>query len=142
MIVNALKKIPKINEHLFIDAVDWDLCLKLKEHNYKIYLDQNSILNHTYGTSRKISIPLINKQLTVSQYSPLRYYYICRNQTFIETRYASTQNKFTHALLSRLSNMIKKVIKIIIFDQNQMFLKVYATVKGTIDGLLRNLEKG
>ncbi|MGK7933876.1 MAG: glycosyltransferase family 2 protein [Microcystaceae cyanobacterium] len=141
MVVSAVNNIPKINDKLFIDGVDWDLCLKLKEQNYKIYLDQNSILTHNYGTSKQITILIIKKQLTVSQYSPLRYYYICRNQTFIETRYAATQNNLTYAILSRLLNMLKKVIKIIVFDQNQMSLKLYATVKGTMDGLQGNLDK-
>jgi rhamnosyltransferase len=140
MVVSAFKNIPRINDNLFIDAVDWDLCLKLKQHDYRIYIVQKAILNHQYGTSYQITIPLVKKQVTISNYSPLRYYYICRNQTFVETRYASTQNHLTLAILYRSLNMIKKLIKIIIFDNNQMFLKIYATFKGTLDGFQGNLE--
>lgn len=141
MVVSAVKNIPRLNDNLFIDAVDWDLCLKLKQHNYKIYIDQKAILNHQYGTSYQITIPLVKRQITISNYSPLRYYYICRNQTFIETRYAATQNKLVRTILYRSLNMIKKFIKIIIFDKNKMLLKLYATLKGTYDGFIERLGK-
>ena len=83
----------------------------------------------------------MKQQLTISNYSPLRYYYMCRNQTFIETRYAATQDGFIYTSLYRVFNMVKKVIKIIIVDKNQMFLKLYATLKGTLDGFQGKLER-
>lgn len=134
MVVSAIKNIPRINENLFIDAVDWDLCLKFKQQGYRIYIDQNSTLNHHYGNSYKITIPILRRQLTLSNYSPLRYYYICRNQIFIETRYAATKKTLVFTTLYRFFNMIKKVIKIILFEKNQILLKIYATLKGTLHG--------
>jgi rhamnosyltransferase len=102
-------------------------------------VDYFFLVYHRY--SRRATIPLVKRQVTISNYSPLRYYYICRNQTFIETHYAATQNNLVRTMLYRLFNMIKKFIKIIVFDNNQIFLKLYATLKRTFDRFQGKLEK-
>lgn len=141
VVVNSLNDISPLNENLFIDAVDWDLCLKLKEQNYSIYVDKNAVLNHHYGSSYHVNIPLLKKQLTISSYSSLRYYYISRNQTFMETRYAFIQQSGIITVIYRLINMNKKLLKIVLFEKNQVLLKLYATIIGTIQGLQGNLNK-
>jgi rhamnosyltransferase len=139
--VEAVKNIPQIDSNLFIDAVDWDLCLKLKKYGYKIYLEPRAVLDHCYGASYQVIIPWINKQVTLSDYSPLRYYYITRNQTFIETRYAQEQGVGVFTVLSRLINMFKKLLKIVIFKREQMLVKIYAVLKGSLAGLRGDLRK-
>ena len=141
VILEAAKNVFSINEDLFIDAVDWDFCLKLKKCGYTIYIDKNSILNHQYGNSYKIKTPFYNRELTISNYSPLRYYYICRNHTFIETRYALINEQLTLSVIHRILILIKKIIKIILYDKNNRVLKIFACLRGTYDGFTGKLGK-
>lgn len=141
VVINEDQTIPKINENLFIDAVDWDFCLKLKQQKYRIYLDQNAILNHNYGSSYQITLPLLNQKLTISCYSPLRYYYICRNHTYIETRLVGKSGYLYYSILFRLSSLMTKLIKIIFFESDQKLLKIWACFKGTYDGFRGKLGK-
>jgi rhamnosyltransferase len=140
MVIDALKNIPIINSLLFIDAVDWDLCLKLRSAGYKIYIHQKSILKHCYGNSHQIDIPFLKKTIIINCYSPLRYYYISRNQTFITTRYVPSSSSLLLTILYYILSLLKKSIKILLFDRHELFTKLYAVTLGTIHGFLGNLE--
>ncbi len=141
MVMSAVKTIDLFTTDLFIDGVDWDLCLKLKKQGYQIYIDQNAILHHHYGQSSSIHLPFLKRQFLISQYSSLRYYYICRNHTFIETRFASTQYYILKTVLRRLINLTIKIIKITFFESDQKLLKIWACLKGTYDGFIGRLGK-
>ncbi|MBO8427358.1 MAG: glycosyltransferase [Firmicutes bacterium] len=69
------------NEDLFIDCVDTDFCFKLSKKSLKVYYFSNFFIKH------KIGNPTFHKFLFFKfksfNYSPLRYYYIFRNITFL-----------------------------------------------------------
>lgn len=77
------------DEALFIDAVDTEYCLRASKAGYKIVKLLNIFLQHELGESvTRASIKtlfLIKK--TKEIHSPLRCYYIYRNNLYLQTKY-------------------------------------------------------
>jgi glycosyltransferase involved in cell wall biosynthesis len=135
----AAKQVRLPNESLFIDAVDFDYCIKLRKKNYKIFTVCNAKINHRFGNSK--SIKLFGRNKFIYLYSPLRYFYVHRNHTYLETRLAKSHLFFIICTFYRLFKCLRKILVILSFEDSQKFLKIYACSKGTIDGLLGKLGK-
>ncbi|QEP99942.1 glycosyltransferase family 2 protein [Thermosynechococcus sp. CL-1] len=136
---HAAKKISLPNESLFIDAVDFDYCMKLREKNYKIFTICNGKINHRFGNSK--SIQLFKKSKTIYLYSSLRYFYVHRNHTYLETRLSKNYFFFIIGTFYRVFKCLRKIFVILLFEDSEKCLKIYACLKGTVDGLLRKLGK-
>lgn len=135
------KQVPPPDENFFIDAVDWEYCWKFRQDNYNVVVAKNAILDHRFGNSRQIKIFPISKLITIYNYSPLRYYYIHRNYTYLETRLAQKNNKLIFSLFRRLQFLLILIIKIALLEPDQKLLKIWACLKGTYDGFRGKLGK-
>lgn len=139
--LKAAKNVEMPNEGLFIDAVDWDYCMKFRDKGYSVIVCTDAILKHNFGTHKSKSD---NNKLLINPiycYSALRYYYMCRNHTYIETR-LSKQNNYLHiSIIYRIYSLIKKIAKVILYEQEQKILKVWACIRGTCDGFIGKLGK-
>jgi rhamnosyltransferase len=135
--LQAARQIPLANPDLFIDGVDWDYCLKLRQAGYHICVTQKTTMQHNFGTY----LTHLNKQTPIYIYSPLRYYYINRNHTYIETRLFKNPFYITLSVLHRLKTLIKKLIKIILLEPDQKPLKLWASCLGFVHGLIGKLGK-
>jgi rhamnosyltransferase len=135
------KQVPLPDEKFFIDAVDWEYCWKFRQDNYDVVVAQNAILDHRFGNSRQIKIFPISKLITIYNYSPLRYYYIHRNYTYLETRLAQKNNKLIFSVFRRLQFLLILIIKIALLEPDQKLLKIWACLKGTYDGFRGKLGK-
>ncbi|MCH9055658.1 glycosyltransferase family 2 protein [Synechococcus sp. PCC 6716] len=133
--------VPLPNTLLFIDAVDFDYCMKIRQHNYKIFILNEAVLRHRFGNSRTVYLPCRSHATYLYTYSTLRYFYVHRNHTYLETRLA--RNLFFQVLsvAYRVLKAIRKVGVILIFEESDKLLKTYACLRGTVDGLLGRLGK-
>jgi rhamnosyltransferase len=137
--VEAAKRSDKPNIDLFIDAVDWDYCIKLKKEGYSTFMTRKAAMKHRFSNLKLISIPLSRRKIATNNYSPIRRYYICRNHTYVTIR--SAKSFFIPiAIAQRIVYTIKSSLVIVLFEKNK-FEKVYLGVLGTIDGLRRKLGK-
>jgi rhamnosyltransferase len=139
--LQAAEDIEPPNEELFIDAVDWDYCMKFRERGYKIIVVTDAVMKHNFGSylkNRSISNSL---SLPVYTYSPLRYYYMCRNHTFIEGYLAKSSGHYFSSVVYRLKSLIKKIAKILTYESDQKLLKIWACIRGTCDGFIGKLGK-
>lgn len=75
------------DEALFIDCVDFDFSLKLRNSGYQIYHVKEAMLFHRLGEEHNIP-DFLSKFYT--SHSPLRRYYMFRNWGFMMKRYFST----------------------------------------------------
>ena len=66
-----------IDESLFIDFVDHDLCSRLRTAGYVVLIQPKARLDHSIGRERRIGSPTVG--LTVSDHSELRLRYRYRN---------------------------------------------------------------
>lgn len=135
----AARQVRLPNESLFIDAVDFDYCMNLRKKNYKIFTICNAKINHRFGNSK--SIKLLGRSKFIYLYSPLRYFYVHRNHTYLETRLAKSGLFFIICTFYRVFKCFRKILVILSFEDSQKFLKIYACSKGTVDGLLGKLGK-
>ncbi|MBD2655382.1 glycosyltransferase family 2 protein [Synechocystis sp. FACHB-383] len=135
--LQAAKNIALPNPDLFIDGVDWEYCLNMRKHGYHICVSEKTTMQHNFGTY----LTHLNKSHPIYIYSPLRYYYINRNHTYIETRLSNNPYYKTLSYLHRIKSLIKKIGKIIIYEPGQKLIKIWASCLGFYHGLIGKLGK-
>ena len=107
--VNAWKRVGGFCEKMFIDAVDFDICMSLCEYGYKILKINDVKLLHEVGHSRKVK--LLGKEELVFNHSPLRCYYMIRNYFLLGKRH--------HQLLRQIGLAVKRIILINVYEENR-----------------------
>jgi rhamnosyltransferase len=80
--VSVLKKIGLMDEHLFIDYIDFEWCLRARYFGYKILSSKNHYLNHNLGDSF-VNLFGLKKPVHLS---PIREFYIIRNSLILLNR--------------------------------------------------------
>ena len=85
--LKAWKEVGGFNESYFIDYVDNDFCMKLKLKGYSIIRVKSCFINHQLGKSR--SIKMLGNYQTGTSHSPLRCYYMMRNNILFLKEYKS-----------------------------------------------------
>lgn len=80
--VSVFKKIGLMDEHLFIDYIDFEWCLRARNHGYKILASNNHYLNHNLGDSF-VNLFGIKKPVHLST---IRKFYIIRNSLILLNR--------------------------------------------------------
>ena len=121
--LNALKVVNGFDNDLFIDEVDFDLCFKLLNNNYKLYRFKEIRLNHKLGNMKETKI--LHKKISTMNHSHIRKYYIIRNRFIMRSRYPEFTNEY-------LKDIIKYVIKVILIE-NEKYKKCKYILKGYSD---------
>lgn len=130
--VAAAKTISPPRADLFIDGVDFDYGMRLKQKGFHNLIATQAILNHKFGNPTQVKF-LYNIRC-IQKYSALRYYYICRNHTYLETRYAQGWYRLTSGLY-RVRYLSHKTILILLYERKEKLLKIWACLLGTYHGL-------
>ncbi|MFH1194497.1 MAG: glycosyltransferase family 2 protein [bacterium] len=81
----AFQKIGGFNESLFIDHVDHEYCLRLKENGFRIIKTNKVLVIHRLG--RAIVKKILWFNLYPTNHSPIRVYYRTRNRLYICNKY-------------------------------------------------------
>ncbi|MDY6899721.1 MAG: glycosyltransferase family 2 protein, partial [Cyanobacteriota bacterium] len=123
---------------LFIDGIDMDYGLRLKQNGYHNLIVPQAILEHKFGNPVKVKF--FKKESFFQKYSALRHYYICRNHTYLATRYAKGWYTIT-SCYRRIKYMIHHILLILLHESEQKLLKIWACLKGTFDGFIGKLGK-
>ncbi|MBD2774702.1 glycosyltransferase family 2 protein [Iningainema tapete] len=134
----AAQKVSPPRGDLFIDGVDLDYGLRLKQNGFHNLIVPQAILEHQFGSP--IQVKLLNKEYFLQKYSALRHYYICRNHTYLDTRYAQGWYRLT-SFLRRLKYMMRTIILTLIYDPEDKVIKTWACLLGTYHGLKGKLGK-
>ena len=82
--VKRLAEESLMDERLFIDNVDLEWCLRVKNAGYELYGVCDSFLNHRIGES-VLRLPIVGKYVLL--HPPERQYYIMRNRIFLYRRH-------------------------------------------------------
>lgn len=124
--VQYLIEIGGFNDMLFIDHVDFDLCLRVKK---EIYIVKDAFLYHQLG--EKKSSNFFWKQVITTNHSYIRKYYYYRNLIYIVKSYIFIHPKW---VLLKLLSSIKGLFKILLFEKEKL-LKIKYIFKGIKDGI-------
>lgn len=112
----------------FMDFVDYEYCLRVRDKGYDVVIVPESILSHKLGEARQIKILGISKSW--HQHAAWREYYIWRNATFIFWRlYPTWRSKL---FLSR--RLLRHAAGVALFDQDKK-TTLRLMVLGFRDGL-------
>jgi rhamnosyltransferase len=114
-------------EKLFIDEVDNEFCSRAVRQKYKVQATNDIYLEHNLGVSyTKINI-LTKRTLKFTMHSPVRLYYMTRNNLFLWKRYWFTDPGLVY---NRLKNLVKLIFEITFYYPDK--LKYYKKIlKGT-----------
>ncbi|MCL2221738.1 MAG: glycosyltransferase family 2 protein [Oscillospiraceae bacterium] len=132
--VKAVLEHGGFNESLFIDHVDHEMCLRLKEHGYKIVKVNSAEIFQEFGaesTRRRF----LWKTYTQRGYSPIRVYYHTRNSLFMVRKYG---DKFDSRPRYFYFYLIFAFIARFIYEPKR-FARLKAFAKGYSQGLGRSV---
>ena len=111
--VEAWHNVNGYDESYFIDFVDNDFCMKLRLHGYKVLRDFNAVLQHQLGNTKDII--LFGKHIKYSEHSPLRTYYMVRNNAFFIRKYRANLNVFRE-----LMRLVYIICNVLCFSQDRI----------------------
>lgn len=120
--VGKIYSIGNYIKEMFIDWVDIEICYRIRENNFSIVQSYVPIY-HRLGNPQ--SRRFLWKKFTVTNYSPMRLYYIWRNANYCLLRYRKDKKLNKHCK----RDMLKRKIKIIFFESNKSS-KLKAIKKG------------
>lgn len=122
--VEAWQQIGGFDDSMFIDSVDFDICINLRNHGWKILKTYKTYVLHEVGHSKVIKI--FGKEYLSLNHSPFRYYYIVRNQVYLGRKY--------HFLMRNLLVTARTFWTVIRYEQ-QKRAKLSKMIKGLFHGL-------
>lgn len=108
---DTFKKVGGFNEKLFIDNLDRDFCFRLKEKGYPIIRLGEVFIYQEPGNTSTISLGF--KVLHIPNLSPLRYFYIFRNEKYLRKKYKDKYKKYK-------VNLFEYLISIIFFEHDKV----------------------
>ncbi|MBU1659126.1 glycosyltransferase [bacterium] len=133
----SYEKIGGFDERFFIDAVDWDYCLRLNIEGFKVLRLNSAVLEHGLGNHPKKYKSFFGKERVILNYNPIRRYYITRNKLLMSKlyfkNYPQMSVRWAVSLLADLRN-------ILLYEENKM-QKIKSMLLGIKDFFLNRLGK-
>lgn len=76
--VGLFNQVGLFDDALFIDAVDHEFCLRVRKHGWLVIEGRHQVLEHSIGDATEHY--LLGRRIVCTHHSPLRRYYMTRNQ--------------------------------------------------------------
>lgn len=130
--IPILEKIGGFDEKLFIDKVDYDICLSMQEIGWKIVRVNYNGLLHEIGHAKKIKIG--KSELVFFNHSSIRRYYIARNGIYCAKKHKTLN------ILKEFIIVVGDMVLVFVFEKNRIE-KLKASIKGLVDGISMKVEK-
>lgn len=131
--LKALHEVGWFDEKLFIDFVDYDICVQLKKSNYKIIKLQTIYLYHEVGKMSPKKI--LFKEISVWNHSPIRKYYYFRNPIYLCKKYNDNTIR-----LECFKSWLFMLGKVLLYEGEKVE-KLKMMWKGTCDGIKGKMGK-
>lgn len=125
--IDAVLNVGGFDSKLFIDFVDFELCARLIDANYRIIQDNKTVLLHQYGDIKEYSF--IGHMIWTTNHGPKRRYYQMRNRLYCSKKYS-----YFFPLWRTIAFICSETAKIILFESKKIE-KIVAIHKGIVDGL-------
>ena len=125
--LRAWKKVGGFDSQMFIDWVDWDICLAFRYAGYKIIRAAKTHIIHELGNNTRAKI-WKGHQLLITERSSVRNYYINRNWIYIARKWPEI------SFWKNFGMCLKNIIIASIYSRHKI-QSIKALSKGLIDGL-------
>ncbi|MCB2295319.1 glycosyltransferase [Clostridium algoriphilum] len=113
-------------EKLFIDSVDHDFCLRVKQSGERMVKVRNAKLLHSLGNTKVYNF--FGVKINCSNHSALRRYYVTRNRCYMRAEYKNDKEYMKYDR----KTFINENLKIIIFEKDKIN-KMRMSIKGYQD---------
>lgn len=125
--LTAFKAIGPFREDYFIDYVDYEYCLRLREHGFFIIQANRALLLHRLGvmTWRRF----LHKALKLGNHPPIRRYYSFRNRFYLHQQYKKV---FPGCFRYFYREIIQEIGAVLLFEK-QKFDKLQMMWRGFLD---------
>lgn len=133
--VKILEQIGGWENKLFIDAVDFDLCFRLRKKRFRIKKINNINLCHHLGNSQVKH--MMNFENIITNHSHIRRYYQMRNSVYLFKKYFTS---FPKEIMRNILSKLKIMLLIILYENNKT-IKIKYSLKGWKDGILGKYGK-
>ncbi len=107
--LKAWQAIGGYTEELFIDGVDFDFCIKLRNAGYRIIRIYDTYLLQEIGYGKRSKI--CGHCVSIMNHPPLRLYYITRNYLYIGKKY--------HQMRYWATEVAKRIIIILVYEKKR-----------------------
>ena len=128
--VKAWQDVGGFDDAMFIDSVDFDFCLLLRNWGWKIFRTYKVELLHELGNSEVIHI--FGKEYLCSHYPPTRHYYISRNLIY--------EGRKHHKLAKSFRVLMRHIYTTLIYE-NKKWIKLNRILCGLANGVCMPITK-
>ncbi|WP_076683358.1 glycosyltransferase [Microbacterium sp. RU33B] len=122
-----LEEIGLHDESLFIDYVDHDISLRARRAGWVNLKAFDTVLDHRFGASQEAR--LFGRRVYLSNYSPMRQYYMSRNRLLLLRRFGPGP-----WFREDVAYNLKAWIKVLLCERDRP-QKIAAAMRGTRDGI-------
>jgi rhamnosyltransferase len=112
---SALKDVGLFDESFFIDYVDFEFCLRLRKHGFRLIEATEAPIYHRVGTPTRHRF--LGISCTVFNHSPLRRYYAARNRLRVYWRYVLSDPRW---ICHDIWSWFKEIVKLVLFESNRL----------------------
>jgi rhamnosyltransferase len=126
---DVFRDVGRFEDKLFIDCVDFEFCLRLRQYGYKIVRCYKAQLFHSLGEVIKYNIFGIEAPTTF--HTPERRYYIMRNHIYILKRYSVS---FPLYCIRKQISIINLIMQVLFLERDKAKNFKYL-FKGFSDGI-------
>jgi rhamnosyltransferase len=132
--VATFTKVGPYRSDFFIDFVDHEYCLRLRQLGYKVVISTAPLMVHAMGAGTVISrdSKVGRLSLHLTNRSPLRRYYMTRNGLLVARKYFAVAPLWV--LMSMTSLLLLALLKIP-WEGSARWKKFSATIYGAFDAL-------
>ncbi len=123
---------------LFIDGIDLDYGLRLRQQGFHNLIVPRARMYHNFG--EPIQVKVLGKDRLIQNYSPLRYYYIFRNHTYLDLHYSKGWYRPIN-YWRRVNHSVRTIALIVLCIPENKALKVWACLLGLVHGFQGKLGK-
>ena len=113
------------DESMFIDKVDCDVCINLRQHGYRIVRIAYEGLLHEIGHAKQINLGF--RKWELYNHSSFRRYYMCRNDSYLLRKY---HNGYVFKMFLK---EIFQFFLVLLFEEDKKE-KAGKSIKGFFDG--------
>ena len=131
--VEHFAQIGGFREDFFIDAVDYDFCLRARKQGLAVIKVNQIGFTHTLG--EPIYRQFLGAKIVSSNHSPIRLYYFFRNSTVLAAEYLCSDPLYALAVLRWY---VQISFKVLLFEEDR-YHKFKAIARGLWHGLFRRL---
>lgn len=132
----AFRELCGFRDEFFIDGVDVEYCLRARSRGFEVVLARKPLMQHCVGNITMHR--LLGVKTWTSNHSPVRRYYMARNQMILAREYLLRE---PFLILAGFLSLVKSIIWICLLEDDVMKKVKYVSL-GVFDGTISNFQRG